>query len=395
MVGIFTGIARLQDKYYKALSAFISRYTIGQKLLANFKKLQLYRVLSSTDRISSLDIFRAVAIIAVILYHFHHRLPYGMLGVDLFFVISGLLVGGLLTKEFLTFKKINMPRFLLQRGFKIWPSYFFFLAFGSILAFVFYRNSHPDQIIPLKEMPRYLFFYQNYIDYPIHWSFDHVWSLCVEEHFYILLPSGFILIQVFVPEKYRTNALYTLVIFAIIAGIWFKYFSYFYTVKQDTYTGTHNRIDALAWGVLLNLILSQYGERLKQIKWLPILSLVGLFLFILIIQHAKSTDNEVYHEIIMRSLLPPCFFMLILGVYYQDFSRFYFLRTVGYLSYNLYLWHPIFVNVVSDYVSPGRLGLAVYLILLTIMASLATLLIEEPFLKMRKGVVQKIFPKAK
>jgi hypothetical protein len=62
MVGIFTGIARLQDKFYKSLSAFISRFVIGQKLLASFKKLQLYRVLSSTDRISSLDIFRAVAL---------------------------------------------------------------------------------------------------------------------------------------------------------------------------------------------------------------------------------------------------------------------------------------------------------------------------------------------
>jgi peptidoglycan/LPS O-acetylase OafA/YrhL len=392
---IFTGITRVQDKFYTALSAFISRFVMGQTILASFKKLQLYRVLSSTDRISSLDIFRAVAIIAVVFYHFHHRLPYGMLGVDLFFVISGLLVGGLLTREFLAVKKINMPRFLLQRGFKIWPSYYFFLAFGSILAFLFYRNSHPDQIIPLNELPRYLFFYQNYIDYPVHWSFDHVWSLCVEEHFYILLPTGFILIQVFVPEKNRTKALYALVIFAIIAGIWFKYFSYFYTAKQDTYTGTHNRIDALAWGVLLNLILSRYGDLLKQVKWLPILSLIGLFLFSLVIRHAKATDDPVYHEVIMRSLIPPCFFMLILGVYFQDFSRFYFLRTVGYLSYNLYLWHPIFVNVVSEYISPGRLGLVVYLFLLTTMAFLATLLIEEPFLKMRKGVIQKLFPKAK
>jgi peptidoglycan/LPS O-acetylase OafA/YrhL len=394
MIQILAGITRLQDKYYKFLSAFIGRFVIGQNLLAAFRKLQLYKILSSTDRISSLDIFRAIAIIAVIFYHFHHRLPYGMLGVDLFFVISGLLVGGILTKEFLTYKKINMPRFLLQRGFKIWPSYYFFLAFGSILAFIFYRNSHPDHIIPWYDMPRYLLFYQNYVDLPVHWSFDHVWSLCVEEHFYILLPTCFIIIQVFVPEKNRVKALYTLVVLAIIAGIAFKYFSWFHTVKQDTYTGTHNRIDALAWGVLLNLVLSQFGERLKQVKWLYLLSLVGLILFLMILHHAKVTDSEVYHNIVMRSLIPPCFFMLILGVYYLDFSRFYFLRTVGYLSYNLYLWHPIFVNVVSDYVSPGRLGLIVYLFVLTLMAALATLLVEEPFLKMRKGVVQKIFKKA-
>jgi peptidoglycan/LPS O-acetylase OafA/YrhL len=393
MVQLLTVIARLQDKFYKFLSALISCTSAGKYVLASFQKLQLYKILSSSDRISSLDIFRAIAIVVVLFYHFHHRLRYGLLGVDLFFVISGLLVGGILTKEFLTFKKINMPRFLLQRGFKIWPSYYFFLSFGSILAFVFYRNSHPDQSIPWFDLPRYLFFYENFVDLPVHWSFDHVWSLCVEEHFYIFLPTCFILIQVFAPEKSRVKALYALVAFAIIAGIAFKYFSYFDTASHDTYLGTQNRIDALAWGVLLNLILSQYGERLKQVKWLPLLSLVGLTLFIMILHHAKVTDNEVYQNIILHSVIPPCFFMLILGVYYQDFSRFYFLRTLGYLSYNLYLWHPIFVNIVSDDVTTGRLGLIVYLIAVTIMAALATLLIEEPFLKMRKSAINKIFKK--
>lgn len=63
-------------------------------------KLKSFDTLKDTTRISSIDIFRSIAIITVIIYHFNHRLPYGYIGVDLFFVISGLLVGGLLTKQF-------------------------------------------------------------------------------------------------------------------------------------------------------------------------------------------------------------------------------------------------------------------------------------------------------
>jgi len=62
-------------------------------------RLKSIEVINDPQRNSSVDIFRAVAIIAVVLHHFNYRLPFGYIGVDLFFVISGLLVGGLLTKE--------------------------------------------------------------------------------------------------------------------------------------------------------------------------------------------------------------------------------------------------------------------------------------------------------
>jgi len=356
-----------------------------------FKKLKVYELLTSNNRISSLDVFRAVAIIIVVLYHFHQVLLFGNLGVDLFFVISGFLVGGILIREYDKNQGINIPKFILQRGFKIWPSYYFLLIFGAVVATLFYRNSHPEQIIPFKEMARYAFFYQNYVPNPDHWSFGHVWSLCVEEHFYIILPVTLFLIHKLVGNKNRTKALYIMVFTAIILGMAFKYYSLYYTESRDTYLRTHNRIDALAWGVLLYLVITHYGERLKQIKHLYLLSIAGLLVFALSIIIGNHTDSEKYHQIVLHSVIAPSFFLLILGVYYVDFSKFYILRTIGYFSYNWYLWHPIFVSMVSDKIGTGITGLLIYIILSFSMAVLTTVLIEEPLLQKRKVIINRIF----
>ncbi len=122
------------------------------KIFGFYKNLKVIQLLTTNNRISSLDVFRGIAILAVIFYHFHQTLSFGKLGVDLFFVISGFLVGGILIREYEKNKGINIPRFLLQRGFKIWPSYYFLLLFGAVVATLFYRNSHPEQIIPFRDM---------------------------------------------------------------------------------------------------------------------------------------------------------------------------------------------------------------------------------------------------
>ncbi len=153
-----------------------------------FNRLKVFKILSAPERVASLDFFRAIAILSVVLFHFNGTLPYGYLGVDLFFVISGTLIGGVLIKRIKSNVRISLVRFILQRGLKIWPSYYGFLLGGSILSYFFISELHPDELIHGKDLIRYLFFYQNYTGIPFHWGFDHVWSICVEEHFYILLP---------------------------------------------------------------------------------------------------------------------------------------------------------------------------------------------------------------
>lgn len=106
----------------------------------------------------------------------------GWAGVDLFFVLSGFLVGGLLFKEASSFGKIRFRRFLIRRAFKIYPAFYAMLSFTVVYRWLFV----PD--FDAARTASEVFFLQNYYQ-PI-WS--HTWSLAVEEHFYIFLPLVFL-----------------------------------------------------------------------------------------------------------------------------------------------------------------------------------------------------------
>ncbi len=349
-----------------------------------FKNLN--RVLSAKDRISSVDIWRGIAILSVVLFHFDKTLPYGSLGVDLFFVISGLLVGGLLTKPFLKGESINFFNFFLRRGFKIWPSYYSFLIIGTLLATLCYNAENANQIIPFSDFKRYLLFYQNYTGKPFHISFDHIWSLCVEEHFYILLPLLLICLQLL---KAKWKLLFSSLILVIILGFVFKVLVLYFTNGKDTYSATHNRIDALAWGVLLNLIIIQFGTRIKSFKWLQLFTLLGIVGLFLTLYIDSQTASIFYHKVLLHTLVPIFCFFLILGTYYTDFSRLKVIRIMGYYSYNWYLWHPVFVVIIAQQLGTGWLGLISYLFISFFAGIFFTLLIEEPALKLRRNYLSK------
>jgi peptidoglycan/LPS O-acetylase OafA/YrhL len=101
----------------------------------------------------------------------------GWVGVDLFFVLSGFLVAGLLFREHQKFGSISAKRFLVRRGFKIYPA--FWLLITATVAFKYVQQHY----FPTKAAVSELTFVQNYGPYL--WS--HTWSLAVEEHFYFLL----------------------------------------------------------------------------------------------------------------------------------------------------------------------------------------------------------------
>ena len=149
-----------------------------------------------------LDFLRGVAILLVFGRHLELSRPsgavgvlaeiwfrIGWLGVDLFFVLSGFLIGGLLISEFEKHGKIDVPRFLGRRGLKIYPLYFIFLAYLLLMPTLKTLLHRGDAWGTFSEhwsgvWPNLLFL-QNYVG---HSSAGHLWTLAVEEHFYLLLP---------------------------------------------------------------------------------------------------------------------------------------------------------------------------------------------------------------
>lgn len=159
---------------------------------------------ASRERLIQLDILRGIAILLVLGCHFAAELTpsgpgaqpgqnagwlkplaaffyfFGWTGVDLFFVLSGFLVGGLLFSELQTRGSLDARRFWIRRAFRIWPAYFGYVAVMMLLGTVAH-HSFPDT---LRRWWPNLLHLQNYFPSPR----PHSWSLALEEHFYLALP---------------------------------------------------------------------------------------------------------------------------------------------------------------------------------------------------------------
>jgi len=131
-------------------------------------------------RLRELDFLRGIAIILVLIRHSsitQFLVNIGWIGVDLFFVLSGFLVSGLLFKEYKVYGELNIKRFLIRRGFKIYP-----LFYVAAIPYILIKISESTFSLPL--LLGDLFFLQNYVS---NWGYLYAagWSLAVEEHFYL------------------------------------------------------------------------------------------------------------------------------------------------------------------------------------------------------------------
>lgn len=128
-----------------------------------------------------LDILRGIAVLWVVLYHGELRNTIfngGWAGVDLFFVLSGFLISGLLFAEYKKNGSIDFKRFFIRRALKIYPAFYFFL----FVTFIAEAGLH--HLRPMGAFLSEILYVQNYAPY----IWPHTWSLAVEEHFYIALP---------------------------------------------------------------------------------------------------------------------------------------------------------------------------------------------------------------
>ena len=158
---------------------------------------------------------------------------FGWAGVDIFFVLSGFLIGGLLVKEWKQYRRIDIRRFLIRRGFKIWPQYYVFLLANLL-------TGHRT----LRQLWGNLLNIQNYVG-----GIPHTWTLAVEEHAYLLLVA---LLAFAARIELRTRRLFLSVgIACIVIVVWRLFLSYH---GINTFTRTDTRIDGILYGLLLAML---------------------------------------------------------------------------------------------------------------------------------------------
>jgi peptidoglycan/LPS O-acetylase OafA/YrhL len=165
-------------------------------------------------RIKSIDFLRFLAVVLVLFRHFDVKSysitntyfykcvselqNIGWIGVDMFFVISGFLVSSLIFRELDYKQTFNVKRFLIRRGFKIYPSFYILIFFTALLFSI-------KQKLIVSDLIAEVFYFQNY--HTGLWT--HTWSLAVEEHFYFLLAGIFFLSnQISVNHKSKKNVVY-------------------------------------------------------------------------------------------------------------------------------------------------------------------------------------------
>ena len=216
-----------------------------------------------------LDGLRAIAVLGIIIYHLNPQwLSGGFLGVDTFFVISGYLITSLLIIEYYRTGTIDLRAFWIRRIKRLIPAVYFMVS--AVLVFILLFK--PDLIIEIKKDAIAAFLYvsnwwyisQN-VDYFNQFAIaplKHLWSLAIEEQFYVFYPIVvFFLFKRFKPQKITLIlwivSLLSLVTMAIIFGVTGD--------SSRVYFGTDTRLQTLLLGCILAFVWNPFG--LKKTKY--------------------------------------------------------------------------------------------------------------------------------
>jgi peptidoglycan/LPS O-acetylase OafA/YrhL len=343
--------------------------------------------------ISYLDGFRGYAILLVILSHFHlAQMDVAYAGVTLFFYVSGLLITKLMVIEHDRHSTIHLKDFYLRRVFRLYPALLFMLVISiAVLILHNYRIIWSDILAGLFYFTNYylVYFDPHLTDGNYLLVSKILWSLSVEEHFYLFFPLLFI---AFYSSKHK-RLLYLitalLVVFLIIRIIVSLSAPDGATAFQVTYYTTHCRADSILYGCLSALLLYKY-EWKWYIKLLTSHIAVGLSVLALVFSLAYNDmffQNTIKYSVqgIALAILIPSFSLLYTKGLVRRIVDNPVMVYIGKLSYSLYLFHWVALKIGNLYFSSKDPKWYAVVVTLTIVLSLVSYyFIEKPFVALRR-----------
>lgn len=349
-----------------------------------------------------LDGLRAIAVLAVIFYHLNFEWASGgLLGVTVFFVLSGYLITDLLMAEWSESQSIDLKKFWIRRLRRLVPAMVVMMV--AVTAWTTFFNQSLLYQLRKDFIPALLYFgnwwyifrelsYFESFDTPS--LFTHFWSLAIEEQFYILWPILLILGLTYI--KKRKKLFLLTMIGAMISVIAMAFIYQPGTDPSRVYYGTDTRAFSLLIGAGLAMVWPSQklaSEISKGSRFLlDILGGMGLSVLLLMIYFANHYDAFLYRggmfllslttAVLIATLAHPA---SLLGKLMSIKP----LRFIGVRSYGMYLWHyPVIILTTSTIHSgqPNLIRAIMQLMMIVLLSSLSWKYIEDPI---RKGAIKK------
>ena len=357
-----------------------------------------------TKYLPSIDSLRAIAVIAVIIYHIDaNYLPGGFLGVDLFFVLSGYLISSLIIKEYKSTGTVNLYNFYVRRARRLLPAVYFMITVVLIIITLFngvlLKKSYLDALFGYIYSSNwwYIFHKLDYFDsFGSQSPFKHLWSLAIEEQFYMFFPLIFLIFNRKSKSNNGNSKLNKNFIYVVLSLILVSLIAHILLFDINNinriYFGTDTRAFSLLVGVVGAILypMDRLSERTtkKDNMIYSIVSLVSILVLIGIMINTSEYNTWLYRGGFLLVAIIGLIIIISSGRQYTFMSKLLSFKPfvfIGKISYSLYLWHfPILVvtTPVSEIGNPNLFYVTLRIVLIFLVATGSYMFVETPIRKL-------------
>ncbi|TIC88389.1 acyltransferase [Nocardioides sp. GY 10113] len=340
--------------------------------------------------IPSLDGLRAISVLIVFWGH-AERVPHVLqasVGVTIFFFISGYLITTLLRMEYERHGRISIKNFYLRRVFRIFPPLYASIVLGLILTasgLVAATMNWGGLVSAILQVTNWRLIVEG-DNAGVPTAMRVLWSLAVEEHFYLVFPLLYVGLIKWLPNNRSRGTALIAICLAVLAWRCVLMYGYGAPYFDRIYMGTDTRADSILWGCVMALVANPFLDRsrIPDRVWAWVGLPVGLV--VLYSVHAAGGNRPSFALTIQAAAI----WLIVAAVIRNpEWGPIRVLNWrpvafIGVLSYSLYLVHRWFIQWTDERIVNPWIGFAVAAVVSIGVAWLFHVGLEKPFTRLRK-----------